>query len=140
MKHLASRHLPASPVKLFSTLRAMDQQSDIRLVRINKRLRRFSKRSHCSDQNDDFRLMILFVVFFLIILSLIGIIGLTSCFLCFEDDIDTDSQNLQYLIQVRALTKRFISYLLIILVDKDKPPAKSKLGRKDKADGTSCCY
>ena len=55
------------------------------------------------DQEDDFRLMILFGGFFLIISSLILIICITTCLLCCEDDMDSNSRNLQYLIQLTKL-------------------------------------
>ena len=45
--------------------------------------------------------MILMVVSSVIIVSLISIIGMTTCFLlCFDDDMDIESQNMEYLMQV----------------------------------------
>ena len=56
------------------------------------------------DQEDDFRLMILFGGFVFIIASLILIICVTSCLLCCEEDLDSNSRNLQYLIQLTRIS------------------------------------
>ena len=51
-----------------------------------------------ANQEEYFRLMILFIAFLLLILSLIGVIFITACVLCMEDEMDGDSKRLQYLI------------------------------------------
>ena len=57
--------------------------------------------NYFRDWEDDVRLMILMVVSSVIILTLISIIGMTTCFLlCFDDDMDIESQNMEYLTQV----------------------------------------
>ena len=57
--------------------------------------------NYFRDWEDDVRLMILMVVSLVIILSLISIIGMTTCFLlCFDDYMDIESQNMEYLMKV----------------------------------------
>ena len=57
--------------------------------------------NYFRDWEDDVRLMILMVVSSVIILSQISIIGMNTCFLlCFDDDMDIESQNMEYLMQV----------------------------------------
>ena len=56
------------------------------------------------DWEDDVRLMILMIVSSFIILSLISIIGITTCvLLCYDDDIDIKSQNMEYLMEVMQI-------------------------------------
>ena len=87
----------------------------------------FSINHTLRDQEDDFRLMILFVAFFLIILGLVSIICVTTCVLGCEADTEHTARDLRHLVhltKIRSenLCRYFLSNLRYFL----QPPLSAR--------------